>query len=151
MRKIASLTLALVLLATMAWAAGTTPAQLDNLLKQLQVQAKTASGGERTFKLGFRGTKPESFLVRAMPEQRVVYLAVLDVAKIPAAQLAKFQTLARLNYQITVGKLEWDPQSTEVRLSYTFAGEQPVDFPSFKAVVQTLLVAVETVRKELNK
>ena len=62
-----------------------------------------------------------------------------------------FRTLAELNYKLLIGKLEWDPTTSLVRLSHTFAAEDGVDFNTFQAVIQSLLVAVENVRKELKK
>lgn len=154
MRLLAILTLVVFCLsAAFALAGPTTADTVESYLKKLNVKYKKGQAGEFQFSLGFPGEKTEKFLVRAIPEAKIVYLAVLDVYRAPtdpAKQAAFFRTLAELNYNLTIGKLEWNRETNQIRLSYTFANENGVDFETFKAVIQTLLVSVSKVRQALQ-
>jgi len=155
MRRISLVTSIVVLwlLAATAEAAPTTPETVEGYLTQLKVKAEKGAPGEFQFKLGFPQAPPEQFQVRVLPEVKIVYVAILDVYQVPAGGLLKeaiFRTLAELNYKLLVGKVEWEPETGKVRLSYTFAGENSVDFASFKSAIQTLLAEVEQVRKALK-
>jgi hypothetical protein len=150
-RQSIAILLLMLLVAATAHAAATTPAQIDDYLAKMKVDAKKTGLGQVEFQLGFPGATRETFMVKAMPQQKLVYIAILDVATILPGQGKRFEALAKLNFQLTVGKLEWDPTTNQVRLSYTFAGEQGVDASSFVAVIQTLLVEIESVRQTLTK
>lgn len=153
MRKTLPAILAVLLLAAIVHAEATTPAAVEGMLTRLNVTFHKGPAGDFEFKLGFPDAKPETLMVRALPAQKILYLAITDVAKIPPTgpgAEARFRNLASLNYQLTVGKLEWDRQSHEVRLSYTFAADQVVEYGSFVAIVQTLLAEIDAVRKQLN-
>ncbi|HPQ67584.1 MAG TPA: YbjN domain-containing protein [bacterium] len=151
---IALLSLMLLLTAVAAWAGPTDGATVEQYLTQMKLKFTKGQIGEYKFSLSFPDGQPEQFYVRAMPSHKIVYLAIVDVYELAADNPkapAVFRLMADLNYRLTVGKLEWDQQAKTIRLSYTFAAENGVDFASFKAAVQTLLTEVETVRKELAK
>jgi hypothetical protein len=154
MRRISCVVaLAVLAFAAVAHAAPATPAVIEGYLAQLKVKAQQPTPGEFQFSLGFPGGRPEKFLIRALPDQKLVYVAILDVTTIPSTGPTSdvaFRQLAELNYKLTVGKLEWEPPAGAVRLSYTFANDNGVDYPSFVAVIQTLLSEVEVVRKTLK-
>jgi hypothetical protein len=155
MRAVAVCVLVATILAgvSVSFAGPATPATIEDYLKQMKITPQKPQAGEYQFTLGFPKVKPEKFLVRVMPEQKLVYVAILDVAPLTAAMPkapAWFRKLAELNYQLTVGKIEWEAERGTLRLSYTFAGEQGVDYASFVAVVQTLLTEVEAVRRALE-
>jgi hypothetical protein len=142
-----------LILAAGALAEPPTAATVESFLAQMKVKAQQPSPGEFAFSLGFPDAKPEKFMVRALPQQKLVYLAILDVAHVAAkgaTSEAQFRKLAELNYQLTVGKLEWEAATGGVRLSYTFANETGVDLKSFTAVLQTLLTEVGAARKALE-
>jgi hypothetical protein len=146
--------LILILAGASAWSAPTAVQTIEGYLAKMKVAAQQPTPGEFQFKLGFPGAKTESFMVRVLPENKVVYVAILDVQDLPfrgPRSEGLFRELAKLNYQLTVGKLEWEPDKAKVRLSYTFASEQEVDQASFVAVVQTLLSEVEQVRQKLQQ
>jgi hypothetical protein len=152
-RSLLAISLLILVLTAVAYAGPTTPATLEGYLAKLKLKPQQPTPGEYQFSLGFPGTKPEKFLVRAMPDQKIVYVAIVDVTQIPVKgpySDASFRKLAELNFKLTIGKLEWEPLTGEVRLSHTFANEQGVDYPSFVAVIQTLLTEVEVARTALK-
>ena len=127
------------------------PQTIEKYLSQLKIKIEKPAPGEYQFALGFPGEKTEKFLVRVMPQHKLVYVAVLEVHHLGAESgAAAFRRLAELNFQLTVGKLEWDAKTGEVRLSHTFANENGVDEKSFFTVIQTLLMEIEPVRKALQ-
>ncbi|NLH50805.1 MAG: hypothetical protein GX444_19700 [Myxococcales bacterium] len=155
MRKTAlALSMLLLLAAAAAWAEPTSVQTVEGYLAKMKVAAKQPTPGEFQFKLGFPNAKAESFLVRVLPANKVVYVAILEVQDLPfrgPRSEGLFRELAKLNFQLTVGKLEWEPEKAQVRLSYTFASEQEIDQASFVAVIQTLLSEVEQVRAKLQQ
>jgi len=151
---LALLSLVFLMTAVTTWANPTDGATVEQYLTQMKLKFSRGQIGEYKFALSFPDGQPEQFFVRAMPSHKIVYLAIVDVYSLPADHpkaSAIFRLMADLNFRLTVGKLEWDQQAKSIRLSYTFAAENGVDFASFKAAVQTLLTEVETVRRELNQ
>ncbi len=144
----------LLLLASLQAAAQSTTADtVEGYLKQLHVKYQKGANGEFQFTLGFPDARTEKFIVRALPEVKVIYIAIVDIAQLPTdptRQAAVYRTVSELNYKLLVGKVEVEPETRSVRLSFTFANENGVDFPSFQAVIQSLLTAVEKVREALR-
>ncbi len=136
-----------------AAAQATTTGGIEQHLKKMQIKYKKAPGGELEFATGFPNAPEEKFLVRALPEVKVVYLAILDVAPLPAepaAQVRVLRAVNKLNYELLIGKIELEPDTNTFRLSFTFANENGVDFATFQAVMQSLLASVGKVRQALR-
>jgi len=147
------LVLAMAFTPLLAAAQPTTPDTIEQYLKKLHLQYKRGQSGEFEFSTGFPDARAEKFLVRALPEVKVVYIAILDVAKLPAEaarQAAAYRAIAELNYRLLIGKVEVEPDTNSVRLSFSFANENGVDFATFQAVVQSLLASVDKVREGLR-
>lgn len=155
MRNICLLVILALLTVPLAAAAAPTDAiAMENYLKKLNVKFKRGEQGEYLFELGFPNEKKEKFLVKVMPQVKLVYIAIVDIHRIASVgprSEATFRKMAELNYKLAVGKLEWDPQTTMIRLSHTFAAEDGIDFATFKSMVQTLLTQAPEVRKALKK
>lgn len=68
------------------------------------------------------------------------------------------RTLARVlralmerNWDLNIGKFEWDKSDGEVRLSYTFTTENGVGFEAFEAIVLTLVGTGDRLYPDLKK
>lgn len=143
--------LSVLLPPALLWAEPATPQAIEGYLSQLKTKIEKPAPGEFQFATGFKGEKSEKFLVRVMPQFKLVYVAVLEVHRLGVVDNeAAFRKLAELNFNLSVGKLEWDAKTGEVRLSFTFANENGVDEKSFFAVIQTLLMEVGPVREALR-
>lgn len=59
--------------------------------------------------------------------------------------------LMELNWQLNVGKFEWDPSDGEVRITFTFSTENGVGYEAFKAVFETLAVTADQYKEELER
>ncbi len=87
-------------------------------------------------------------------ENELVYLFLnrfVTVAE-KSPQLAKvLRALMDYNWQLNVGKFEWDKSDGEVRYSYTFTTENGVGFEAFEAIFVTLLKTGDRLWPELSK
>jgi hypothetical protein len=52
---------------------------------------------------------------------------------------AVLRALMKKNWDLNIGKFEWDPSDGELRFSYCFSTENGVGYDAFNAVVMTLL------------
>jgi hypothetical protein len=72
---------------------------------------------------------------------RMLYIALNRYLTVPEDHpnlLSIMKTLMHHNWDLNVGKFEWDPRDGEVRLSYSFSTENGVGFEAFEAVLVTL-------------
>ena len=92
-------------------------------------------------------------LVKVDPEHRLVYVALTDLmplrASDPAAD-AVCRKIASMNYDLTLGKLEWNEEGAEVRLSYSFTTENGLGREAFTGLLGTLLLQAGPARAELR-
>lgn len=98
------------------------------------------------------GDTAYSVLVKVDPQRFYVYLSLTDILKMDDDQkriTAVCRRLARLNFELLLGKLEWDQQGQTVRMSYTFSTEEGLGEKTFRAVMATLLQQAGPVRKQL--
>lgn len=87
-------------------------------------------------------------------ERQLVYVFVNRLITVPVnhPRLAEIlQRLMELNWQLNVGKFEWDKTDGEVRYSYTFTTENGLGFEAFEAIVLTLLKTADDLWPELSK
>ena len=130
-----------------------TLSKCEDFLKSMKI-AYTKGGTDRlAFKTGFADGKQYSMILVADPINKYVYMAVLDIMKLPpdspkACQVAK--KIAQLNYGMMLAKLEWDAKRGEVRLSVTLTTEDGLSKARFTAALSTLLSTAEQVEKELK-
>ncbi|MCE5218076.1 trypsin-like peptidase domain-containing protein [bacterium] len=61
------------------------------------------------------------------------------------------RTLMERNWDLNIGKFEWDKSDGEVRLSYTFTTENGVGFEAFEAIVLTLVGTGDRLYPDLKK
>lgn len=112
------------------------------LVDRGEVRANARAGGE-TFEL----------LARADTKRYFAYVAVADLFDLPKdhPRLASVtERMARLNYQIAIGKLEWDADGGVVRLSHAFSTEDGLGYRSFTGTLATLLAQAGPLRRELE-
>jgi thioredoxin-related protein len=60
------------------------------------------------------------------------------------------QRLMEENWNLNIGKFEWDKSDGEIRLSYCFTTENGLGYESFEAIVNTLLDSGDKLWPELN-
>ena len=98
--------------------------------------------------------KPYDLLISVDPARFVCYLAVLNLKQVKASDPKRDAVLARameLNFRLAIGKLEWDRDQGQIRLSHTFSTERGLEYETFRGVLLTLLSAAEPIRTELDK
>ena len=61
------------------------------------------------------------------------------------------RALMERNWDLNIGKFEWDKSDGEVRLSYTFTTENGVGFEAFEAIVLTLVGTGDRLYPDLKK
>ena len=64
---------------------------------------------------------------------------------------AVLRDLMKRNWDLNIGKFEWDPSDGEVRFSYCFTTENGIGYEAFEAIVNTLLETGDKVWPELKK
>jgi hypothetical protein len=64
---------------------------------------------------------------------------------------AVLRELMKKNWEMNIGKFEWDPSDGEVRLSYCFTTENGLGYEAFRAIVATLLDAGDGLWPDLKK
>jgi len=64
---------------------------------------------------------------------------------------AVLRELMKKNWDLNIGKFEWDPSDGEIRFSYCFTTENGVGFEAFEAIVTTLLTTGDKFWPELRK
>lgn len=92
--------------------------------------------------------------VRVANKLDLVYLYIQDYLVVPKAHRNKDKVMCRLmelNFELNVGKFEWDSRDGEVRYSFTFSTENGLGFEAFRAVFETLLVTADDKQEELQK
>lgn len=83
----------------------------------------------------------------------VVYIFLNRYLMVPDASPnrdAFLRGLMKKNWDLNIGKFEWDPSDGEVRYSYSFSTENGVGFEAFRAVVATLLASGDKLLPELK-
>ncbi len=86
--------------------------------------------------------------------RKVVYVCVNRLLYCPASHprhALMMQRLMELNWQLLVGKYEWDKEDGEVRLSYTFSTENGLGYESFAACFQALIMTADQHYPELMR
>ena len=94
-----------------------------------------------------------SLLVKVDPARYLVYLAIDDffpLAEKAAARAKVTDRMATLNYEMAIGKLEWDAQGGQVQLSHSFSTEDGLGYRTFSGVLATLLASAGPARKALE-
>jgi hypothetical protein len=72
-------------------------------------------------------------------------------AKPDSAQLPKvLQRLMEENWNLNIGKFEWDKTDGEIRLSYCFTTENGIGYEAFSAIVTTLTETGDKLWPELH-
>ena len=95
-----------------------------------------------------------SLLVKVDPARYLVYLAIDDffpLAEKASARANVTDRMARLNYEMAIGKLEWDAQGGQVRLSHSFSTEDGLGYRTFSGVLATLLASAGPAHKALEE
>jgi hypothetical protein len=64
---------------------------------------------------------------------------------------AVLRDLMKRNWDLNIGKFEWDPSDGEVRFSYCFTTENGIGYEAFHAIVRTLLESGDKYWPELKK
>ncbi|MDP8256470.1 MAG: YbjN domain-containing protein [Candidatus Alcyoniella australis] len=92
-------------------------------------------------------------LLSADPAACLCYLALLDLCELKADDPKRAVVLQRameLNYELAMGKLEWDRKAGTIRLSHSFSTESGLSYEQFRGVLLTLLSAAQPLRSELK-
>ena len=87
-------------------------------------------------------------------EKELVYMCLSRYLSAPEDHPnidAIMQTLMDYNWRLNIGKLEWDTDDGEVRLSYTFTTENGVGFQAFEAILVTLVQTGDNLWPELSE
>ena len=120
-------------------------------LEALGGECRTAGTGEIQTEAR-AGGETYDILVKVDAGHFLVYLAVTDLFALPAdhgRRAAVADRIARLNYELALGKVEWNVAGGEVRLSYAFSTEEGLGRRTFTGVLGTLLSAAGPVRRAL--
>ena len=86
--------------------------------------------------------------------RKIVYLCVNRFMTIPDTHPRKSVLLQRLmewNWDLLIGKYEWDKTDGEVRLSYTFSTENGLGYEAFAACFQLLVLIADRDYPKLMK
>jgi len=78
--------------------------------------------------------------------RKVVYMCINRLMTIPDSHPRKsavLQRLMELNWQLLIGKYEWDKTDGETRLSYTFSTENGLGYEAFVACFQLLVLTAD--------
>jgi hypothetical protein len=92
--------------------------------------------------------------VLAVPDKALAFIIIADYLTVPADHRncdKVLRALMKLNWDLNVGKFEWDPSDGEVRLTFTFSTENGVGFEAFSAVFSTLIQTADQKIEELQK
>ena len=87
-------------------------------------------------------------------ERELVYMFLNRYLSVPEDHPnlnAILKALMDYNWQLNVGKMEWDKTDGEVRYSFTFTTENGVGFEAFEAIVTSLLGTGDKLWPELSK
>jgi len=87
-------------------------------------------------------------------ERDMVYLFLnrfLSLPKESPNRDAVLRKLMETNWDLNIGKFEWDPSDGEVRLSYTFTTENGMGYEAFEAIVATLAKTGDKYWPDLKK
>ena len=86
--------------------------------------------------------------------RKIVYTAVNRIMTVPNVHPRKYallQRLMELNWELLIGKYEWDKSDGEVRLSYTFSTENGLGYDAFAACFQLLVLTADRDYPKLMK
>ncbi len=86
--------------------------------------------------------------------RKIVYTAVNRIMTVPNVHPRKcvlLQRLMELNWELLIGKYEWDKSDGEVRLSYTFSTENGLGYDAFAACFQLLVLTADRDYPKLMK
>ncbi len=78
--------------------------------------------------------------------RKVVYMCINRLMTIPDSHPRKsavLQRLMELNWELLIGKYEWDKSDGEARLSYTFSTENGLGYEAFVACFQLLVLTAD--------
>ncbi len=78
--------------------------------------------------------------------RKVVYMCINQLMTVPDSHPRKsimLQRLMELNWELLIGKYEWDKSDGEVRLSYTFSTENGLGYEAFVACFQLLVLTAD--------
>ncbi len=78
--------------------------------------------------------------------RKVVYMCINRLMTVPRSHPRKsvvLQRLMELNWELLIGKYEWDKSDGEVRLSYTFSTENGLGYEAFAACFQLLVLTAD--------
>ena len=92
--------------------------------------------------------------VIADPSTALAFIVIGDYLTVPAEHRncdKVLRELMKLNWDLNVGKFEWDPSDGEVRFSFTFSTENGVGFEAFEAVFGTLIHTADEKIEALQK
>jgi hypothetical protein len=145
--------LVLLLFGATAFATPVNRGTCEKYLGAMKIKFEKAGAGQLSFKTGFPGSKTYSFLLVADEKNQFVYLAVVDLVKLPKSSprvCEVTKTLAALNFGMVMTKLEWDEKKGEVRMSSTLSTEDGLSAKRFAGAITTLLLSAEQVEKRLQ-
>jgi hypothetical protein len=87
-------------------------------------------------------------------EAAVVYIAAVEFLKIPEDHPRFAEIMRRfmeLNWELSLGKFEWDPKDGEVRLSYAFTTEDGLGQNALGAAIAYIVKVADKRRPELKE
>ncbi len=95
-----------------------------------------------------------NYQVRILVDDRskTVYMCIGRLMTIPNSHPRKYVMLQRfmeLNWELLIGKYEWDKSDGEVRLSYTFSTENGLGYEAFAACLQWIVLSADRDYPEL--
>jgi len=131
------------------------PPDVDDVCKMLdELDLRYMADRDRSaILLGFEGDNGEyDIYILVNQEKAVVYIAIAHYIEVPASHPNLDQILRRLmelNWEFSLGKLEWDPNDGEVRLSHTFTTEDGLGTQALGVVIGYLVAAADRHYPEL--
>ena len=105
--------------------------------------------------LGFEGDNSDyDIYILVNQEKAVVYIAIARYIEVPSTHPNLDRILRRLmelNWEFSLGKLEWDSEDGEVRLSHTFTTEDGLGTQALGVVIGYLVAAADRHYPELSE
>ncbi len=149
---------------TKAVAAGSRPfeseaaavAAMKSYVERLGITAETSTSGKLPV-VGFSSkldntTVQVRIVIDAKRDMIYVFLnRYLTLANDNPNRDAVLRELMKRNWDLNIGKFEWDPSDGEVRFSYCFTTENGVGFEAFRAIVGTLMATGDKHWPELKR
>ena len=104
--------------------------------------------------LGFEGDNAEyDIYILVSQEKAIVYIAIAHYLDVPPTHERLGEIMRRLmelNWEFSLGKLEWDSQDGEVRLSHTITTEDGLGRDALGVVIGYLVAAADRHYNELT-